>query len=114
MTDIKLPAAMAELRPALGGIIAEGHEQAPYFSVLLSSKQGLQITVDNREERVTEQAPSAGTVLSAFDGVTVYERGVSGFGRADVRWSAETSFFGSYLGPHTARFNNLKIAGQDE
>ena len=29
---------------------------------------------------------------------------------ADVRWSAETGFFGSYLGPHTARFNNLKIA----
>ena len=28
---------------------------------------------------------------------------------ADVRWSAETGFFGNYLGPHTARFNNLKI-----
>lgn len=33
---------------------------------------------------------------------------------ADVRWSAETGFFGNYLGPHTARFNDLKIAGQDE
>ncbi|MGB8980269.1 MAG: metallopeptidase TldD-related protein [Anaerolineales bacterium] len=30
---------------------------------------------------------------------------------ADVRWSAETGFFGSYLGPHTARFTDLKIAG---
>jgi predicted Zn-dependent protease len=30
---------------------------------------------------------------------------------ADVRWSAETDFFGNYLGPHTARFNDLKIAG---
>jgi PmbA protein len=29
---------------------------------------------------------------------------------ADVRWSAETGFFGGYLGPHTARFNDLKIA----
>jgi PmbA protein len=29
---------------------------------------------------------------------------------ADVRWSAETEFFGAYLGPHTARFNDLKIA----
>ncbi|HSB02965.1 MAG TPA: metallopeptidase TldD-related protein [Anaerolineales bacterium] len=28
---------------------------------------------------------------------------------ADVRWSAETGFFGNYLGPHTARFNDLKI-----
>jgi predicted Zn-dependent protease len=30
---------------------------------------------------------------------------------ADVRWSAEIGMFGSYLGPHTARFNDLKIAG---
>jgi predicted Zn-dependent protease len=30
---------------------------------------------------------------------------------ADVRWSAETDMFGSYLGPHTIRFNNLKIVG---
>jgi predicted Zn-dependent protease len=33
---------------------------------------------------------------------------------ANVRWSAETGFFGSYLGPHTARFNALKIAGGKE
>jgi len=31
---------------------------------------------------------------------------------ADVHWSAETGFFGAYLGPHTARFNELKIAGE--
>lgn len=31
---------------------------------------------------------------------------------ADVRWSAETGFFGNYLGPHTARFNNLKVSGE--
>jgi predicted Zn-dependent protease len=29
---------------------------------------------------------------------------------ANVRWSAETGYFGSYLGPHTARFEGLKIA----
>jgi len=29
---------------------------------------------------------------------------------ADVRWSAETGFFGAYLGPHTARFKELKVA----
>ena len=32
---------------------------------------------------------------------------------ANVRWSAETGVFGSYLGPHTARFNELKIAGDE-
>src|SRR5215216_1652726 len=88
MTDLKLPSAMAELRPALAGIVAEGRGQAPYFSVLLSSKYGLQITVDNREERVTERAPSAGTVLSAFDRLTVYERAVSGFGWNEVQQGA--------------------------
>ena len=30
---------------------------------------------------------------------------------ADVRWSSETGFLGHYLGPTTARFGNLKIAG---
>ena len=30
---------------------------------------------------------------------------------ANVRWSAETGFFGNYLGPHTARFNDLKLSG---
>ena len=88
MTDLKLPSAMAELRPTLVGIITEGYEQAPYFSVLLSSKQGLQIRVDNREERVTERTPTAGTVVSAFDGLTVYERAVTGFEHNAVQQAA--------------------------
>jgi predicted Zn-dependent protease len=33
---------------------------------------------------------------------------------ANVRWSEETGFFGGYLGPHTARFNELKISGIEE
>jgi PmbA protein len=33
---------------------------------------------------------------------------------ANVQWSAETGFFGSYLGPYMARFNELRIAGQGE
>jgi len=32
---------------------------------------------------------------------------------ADVRWSTETGFFGDYLGPITARFNDLKLSGED-
>ena len=32
---------------------------------------------------------------------------------SDVRWSAEIGFFGGYLGPHTARFNSMKIAGPE-
>jgi PmbA protein len=29
---------------------------------------------------------------------------------ADIRWSSETGIFGNYMGPHTARVNNLTIS----
>jgi PmbA protein len=32
---------------------------------------------------------------------------------ADAHWSAETGFFGGYLGPHTVRLNAMKIAGPE-
>ena len=89
MTDLRLPSDMAELRPALGEIVAQGREQAPYFTVLLSSKYGLTIQIDNREEHVTERTPSAGTVLSAFDGHTIYERAINGFQRDEVEKAAQ-------------------------
>lgn len=88
MTDLRLPSDMAELRPALGDIVAQGRAGAPYFTVLLSSKHGLTIQIDNREEHVIERTPSAGTVLSAFDGRTVYERALSGFRRDAVEMAA--------------------------
>ena len=84
MTELKLPIAMAELRPVLGDIVELGMDLAPYFSVLLSSRHGLSIVVDNREERVTERAPTAGTVLSGFDGSTNFERAVGGFNREEI------------------------------
>ena len=88
MTDMKLPLAMAELRPALAEIVGVGLQRAPYFSALLSSRHGLSITVDDREERVTERQPAAGTVLSAFDGATNLERALVGFQRDEVRNAA--------------------------
>lgn len=89
MTGLRLPDAMAELRPSLGEIIAQGREFAPYFTALLSYKHGLTIHVDNREEHVTEHAPSAGTVLSAFDGDTIYERALPGFHKQEVQKAAQ-------------------------
>lgn len=88
MTDLKMPAAMAELRPTLAEIIGLGLQRAAYFSVLLSSKHGLNITVDNREERVNETPPAAGTVLTAFDGATSYERAVGGFNPGEIKTTA--------------------------
>ena len=88
MTDLRLPSDMAELRPALGEIVAQGREHAPYFTVLLSNKHGLTIQIDNREEHIVEHTPSAGTVLSAFDGRTIYEKAISGFRRGEVQSAA--------------------------
>lgn len=88
MPDLKMPGAMAELRPALGEIIGLGLQRAPYFSVLLSSRYGLTIRVNDREERVTENPPAAGTVLSAFDGTTSFERAVGGFDPGEVKNAA--------------------------
>ena len=85
MTDLKLPPTMAKLRPALGEIIGAGLQKSPDFSILLSSKHGLIIRVDNREERITQRPPAAGTVLSVFDGVTNFECAVGGFEQQDVR-----------------------------
>ncbi|MBN2118449.1 MAG: TldD/PmbA family protein [Anaerolineales bacterium] len=100
MTDLKLPSAMAELRPALGKIVTQSQEQLPYFAALLSSKHGLQISVDNREERVVERPPSAGTVLSAFDGRTIYERAVSGFDPGEVQRAARELVQGKSFEPY--------------
>jgi TldD protein len=94
MTDLKLPMAMAELRPALGAVVEAGQGQAPYFSVLLTSKHGLRIVVDNREERIDERQPAAGTVLTAFDGTTTYERAVGGFNRDDVQTASRNFLAG--------------------
>jgi TldD protein len=101
MTDLKLPSAMAELRLALGGIVSQGLKQAPYFSVLLSSKHGLVINVDNNEEQVNERPPTAGTVLSAFDGATVYERAVCGFDRLEIEKAARELVSGVQFAKYT-------------
>lgn len=107
MTGLRLPADMAELRSSLGEIVAQGQEHAPYFTALLSSKHGLIIQIDNREEHVTERAPSAGTVLSAFDGNTVYERAVSGFRKEEVKKAAQELV-------HEAKFADYKPADEPE
>jgi len=79
MTELQLPEKMQALRGRLGGIVEGIERRAPYGAALLSSRQGLQIYVDSREERLTEQPPTAGAVLTAFDGATLREQAVGGF-----------------------------------
>jgi TldD protein len=79
---------MIALRPHLGAITAGVEARLPYGAALLSAKQGLQISVNNREEQVVEQVPAAGTVITAFDGTTMHEVALGGFDRAAIERSA--------------------------
>jgi TldD protein len=79
---------MAALRGHLGGVVDGIEKQTPYGAALLSSREGLQIYVDSREERLTEAPPSAGAVLTAFDGTTLHEQAVGGFDLSQVERAA--------------------------
>jgi TldD protein len=83
-----LPQALAALRPYLGAIVAGVEAWLPYGAALLTAKHGLRISVNDREEQVAELAPAAGTVISAFDGSTMHEAAIGGFGRAAVERAA--------------------------
>src|SRR5579859_1140507 len=90
MSPLHLPPAMADLRAELGAIVAGIEAKAPYGAALLSANQGLTIRVEDKEETVTEIPPTAGTVLTAFDGLTVQENAISGFKNDEVRRGAQS------------------------
>ena len=60
MPELQLPPAMSALRSDLGVMVEGVEAHASYGAVLLSAQQGLQIQIDDREERVIESPPSAG------------------------------------------------------
>jgi len=84
MAQSFLPDSIERLRPKLGGLVAGIESRLPYGAVLLSARQGLQIQVENREENVIVLPPTAGTVLTAFDGHTLHERAVGGFDWSEI------------------------------
>jgi TldD protein len=85
---------MTALRPQLAAIVAGIERSAQYGAILLSQHEGLQISVDNREERVNEEPPTAGVVVSAFDGLTMHEAAVGGFETAAVESAARDLVMG--------------------
>ncbi len=103
---------------ATGGIgnieVAAGHTPAkdllaePYVEVMMfswfhpdsvsgdfASEIRLGYLVENGKAKPFKGGQLIGNVLDAL---------------GNVKWSQETGFFGDYLGPHTARFNDLKVA----
>src|SRR5664279_4615240 len=88
MASVNLPPEMAALRSMLGTIVAGIEQRAPDGAVLLSAHDGLHISVDNREQSVTQRVPASGTVVTAYAGQTIYERAIGGFDRAIIERGA--------------------------
>jgi TldD protein len=74
-----LPEPMLGLRPRLGDAVARLEQRSPYASVLLSTRQGVLINVEQKEEDIRQLPLSAGMVLSCLDGGVLVERSVPGF-----------------------------------
>lgn len=88
MPSCSLPAPMVQLRSELGDLVASIESSMPYAAVLLTSRQGLRIYVDNKQENVTEENPTAGTILTAFNGHTITEQALSGFDKDQIMHAA--------------------------
>lgn len=102
MAEMKMPQAMQALRPRLKEIVSAAGDRGPHLTGLLASRGGIYISIDNREEQVGERRPSAGTVLSAFDGETIRERSVSGYEPVHVEKAAAELLKEASYKPYTA------------
>ena len=76
---LTIPPPMAELRPRLPDSVATLQARSPYAAVLLSAREGISISVEAREEEISQMPRSVGTVLSVFDGETLNEKSLPGF-----------------------------------
>ncbi len=97
MSDQSPRGEMHKLRPIIGDVVGAVEKSVPYGSVLLSYNQGLAIHVDNRQETVSEWNPTAGSVVTAFDGLTMRERAMAGFDEQSLmRGAKELAAEGSF------------------
>ena len=89
MPEQSLKKQIEDLRPELREIVSTIEASAPYGAVLLSSRRGLEIFVDNRQETVSEVNPTAGSIVTLFDGLTMRERALGGFEKDSILRSAQ-------------------------
>lgn len=82
MAELVLPPKMDLLRKDLGDLVSHIDAKGVYGAILLSSRRGLRIEVDNSVESVIQDPPRDGSVVTAFDGETVHERSLCGFDAA--------------------------------
>ena len=89
MKDINLTPEMAKLRPLLGEVVSTLESKAPYGAVSLSSRETRTFLVDNSQEQVIEGDPTAGGILTVFDGHTLREKVLSGFDKSALQQGAK-------------------------
>lgn len=84
MSAPNLPEGMSALRPELKDIVEMVERVVPYGAVLLSAQEGMSILVEDKDEQVSQAPPTAGSVVTAFDGDSLHERAVGGFNRDEL------------------------------
>jgi TldD protein len=70
---------MMDLRPRLGAAVAKLEQRSPYAAVLLSSREGISIEVEQQEEKISQLPLSAGVVLTCLSNGVLTERSLPGF-----------------------------------
>ncbi len=89
MKNNNLKPEMNLLRPFLGDVVSTLESTAPYGAAVLSSRETVKYLVDNKQERVIIGDPTAGAILTAFDGHTLRERAIGGFDKNDLLQGAK-------------------------
>lgn len=84
MKNNNLKPEMNQLRPFLGDVVATLESKAPYGAVVLTSRETVRYLVDNNQERVIVGDPTAGAILTAFDGHTMNEKAIGGFDKNEL------------------------------
>lgn len=89
MQNNNLKPEMNQLRPILGDVVSTLESKAPYGAAVLTSRETVKYLVDNNQERVIVGDPTAGVILTAFDGQTLREKAIGGFDKNDLLQGAK-------------------------
>jgi len=81
MSPQDLPPQLLTPGEALPGLILEMEKRVPYAAALLSRSDGLEVTVNDREQKVTQVPSSHGLVLTAWNGAYFEETATSSLER---------------------------------
>jgi len=71
-----LPPELEAIRGRLPELVAGLEARAPYAAILATSTSALQVSVNNREQQVSEGPRSQGAVVTAWNGAYLQERAV--------------------------------------